>query len=261
MSAEPSARDAAAKDAGIKIRNPADEKMYPVPGQGVLARQTAGSLSLPIIEVQHLTAAPTLKAWLDSRDGLPLCEEHAPIIDALKTARRNGAPINLNVNPEGFYDRAFSGANGNMVEIADFKRLLDAGLSLGDTLRVTKLVCGPNGVCGGKGPCDICRDIGNGCYTNVEFAKPVKPVPTVLPSGDPLDEEINLLTAEGKGYRLHGNRIVNMENSKSAGVDEVRGLCKSTGRGVIYVLELLGVFRISEAESHTALKRVDNGGH
>lgn len=258
---EASTRDVAAQDAGFKIRNPADEKMYPVPGQGVLARQTAGSLSLPIIEVQHLTAAPTLKSWLDSREGKPLCAEHAPIIDALKTARKNGAPINLNVNPDGYYDRAFSGANGNMVEIADFKRLLDAGLSLGDCLRVTKLVCGPNGVCGGKGPCAICRDIGNGCYTSVEFVREEKPAPVHLPSNDLLDEEINLLTGEGKGYRLHGNRIVNMENSRSASVNEVRALCRSTGRGVIYVLEMLGVYRTSEAESHTALKRIDVGGH
>ena len=256
-----SARDVAVEQAGIKIRNPADEKMYPVPGQGVLARQTASAFSLPVIEVQHLNAAPTLKSWLDSQDGKPLCPEHEPIITALKNARKNGAPINLNVNPEGFYNMAFSGANGNSVTIADFKGLLDAGLNLGDCLRVTKLVCGPNGVCGNPGPCAMCRDIRDGCYTDAVFAKAEKPAPALLPHADPIDEEINLLVADGRDYRLHGTRIVNMENSKSADVTEVRALCRSMSKGVIYVLEMIGVYRPREGKSHTALKRADLGGH
>lgn len=436
-----SARDTAQAVGGVENRNPADTKLYPVPGQGIQKEQIDATNLLPVIEVKHLTAAPTLKSWLDSQEGKPFCREHEPIIQALKNARNNGAPINLNVNPDGYYDRAYSGANGNMVEIADFKRLLDAGMPLGDVLLVTKLVCfsgntevslldgterrmneivgeehwfysyhedrviptqgqvvktgrrelleveldndeklrgtedhewmlrdgsyrrtdqlqpddslmphlrserhkkrsssaatllatwinwrkksgftkdefsfdrfreerpdllvlmnhkvvavrqtgivedtycvwvnhechnfalsagvfvhncGPNGVCGNPGPCTMCQDIRDGCYTDVAFRQEDGAVPDLLTVGDALDEEINLLVAAGREYRLHGNRIVNMENSKSAGVPEVKNLCRQTGNGVIYVLEMLGVYRQTEAASHTALKRGDLGGH
>lgn len=256
----PSPREAAVEKSGVKVRNPANEKMFPVPGQGVHKSQTSQENLLPVIEVQHLTTAPTLKSWLDSQEGESLCPEHKPIITALKNARANGAPINLNVNTDGKYDLAFSGANGNMVRIEDFKGLLDSGLSLGDCLRVTKMVCGPNGVCGNPGPCAMCRDIRDGCYTDAVLTKDTPVEKNLLDCEDPLDEEINLLVTN-EGYTIHGNRIMNLENSKSAGIDEVKATCRSTGRGVIYVLELLGVYRATEAASHTALKRGDLGGH
>lgn len=246
---------------GIKDRQNADEKMYPVPGQGVHHRTVEEENLLPVIDVQHLTTAPSLKSWLDSQEGEPLVPEHESVISALKNARSNGAPINLNVNGDGKYDIAFSGANGNMVRIVDFKRLLDAGLPLGDCLRVTKLVCGPNGVCGNPGPCMMCQDIRDGCYADAVYGKLEVPDVTVLDAEDSIDEEINLLVTSGEHYYLHERRIVNGENSKGANVDEVKALCQQTGRGVIYVLEMLGVYRATEAASHTALKRGDLGGH
>lgn len=256
-----SPREAAVERSGVQVRNPANDKMYPVPGQGITKRETDEENLLPVIEVQHLTTAPTLKAWLDSQDGEPLCPEHVPIIAALKNARANGAPINLNVNEDGKYDLAFSGANGNMVRIVDFRRLLDSGISLGDCLRVTKMVCGPNGACGNPGPCAMCRDIRDGCYRDHAFEKEQPPFPDLLTPADSIDEEINSLVSSGRDYRLHGDRIVNMENSKSASVAEVKALCRETSRGVIYVLEMIGVYRATEAASHTALKRGDLGGH
>lgn len=257
-----SERDRAQIAGGIENRNPADAKLYPVPGQGINKEVVDESNLLPVIEVQHLTTAPTLKSWMDAQEGEPLCEEHAPIIQALKNARANGAPINLNINPDGKYDRAFSGANGNMVEISDFKRLLDAGLNLGDCLRVTKLVCGPNGVCGSPGPCVMCQNIRDGCYDDVAFEKPESAPRRLLDASDPLNEEINLLVEGEENYELTaGGRVMNLEFRKSAGVEEIKNLCRETGKGVIFVLEMLGIYRATEAESHTALKRGDLGGH
>lgn len=252
-------RERAAQQSGAVVRNPADEKLYPVPGQGIHKHTVEESLALPIIEVQHLNSAPTLKSWIDSQEGEPLNERHAPVVKALKNARANGAPINLNVK-DGHYDLAFSGANGNMVTIEDFCKLMDAGLSLGECLRVTKLVCGPNGNCGNPGPCAICRDIRDGCYTDAAFEEPPAKRVNVLPVTDPIDEEINFLVTS-HNYQLHGGRVVNAETNRSAAVEEVKHLCRKTGKGVIYVLEMLGVFRATEAASNTALKRGDLGGH
>lgn len=259
MSGE-SNRELTSLSSGVVARSPADDKLYPVPGQGVEKRKTAEDVLLPIIEVQHLTTAPTLKAWLESRVGTASCPEHETIIQALRNARSNGAPINLNVNEQGYYDLAFSGANGNMVRIEDFQRLLDAGLSLGDCLRVTKLVCGPNGSCGNPGPCAMCRDISAGCYVDACNRKENRGGKNLVQVYDSLDEEINSLLSQDDRYYLHQDRIMNAETSKSAAIREVREMCQSTGKSVVYILEALGVYRDTEAASHTALKRGDLGG-
>jgi len=253
-------REKAANLAGVEVRNPADTKMYPVQGQGVEKRSTPAVFQLPVVEVQHLTTAPTLKSWLDSQEGEPLTEEHASIIQSLKTARKNGAPINLNVNSEGKYDLAFSGSNGNMARIEDFRLLMQSGLSFGDCLRITKLVCGPNGTCGNPGPCNICRDIRDGCFEDGEFIPPPEKKTLVPPLADELDEDISSLVSKG-GYELQSERIVNKTTRRSASVVEVKKMCREMSRGVVYVLEMLGVYRLEEGKSNTSLKRIDLGGH
>jgi len=261
MTPKPSPREAAAAESGASAQDRGNTKAYPVPGQGIEKQAKGPANLLPVIEVQHLTAAPTLKSWLDTQEGELLIPEHGPIIEALKNARKNGAPINLNVNEDGKWDRAFSGANGNMVRIVDFARLLESGLPLGDCLLVTKLVCGPNGACGNPGPCAMCRDIRDGCYTGLAYVKEEDAAKTMLEPKDLLDEEINTLVQGDPNYAIHGDRIVNMENSKGANVDDVKKMCRAQTRGVIYILEMLGVYRLTEASSHNALKRGDLGGH
>lgn len=251
------AREATVRESGFKVENPADTKLYPTAGLGV-HKPAVDPFALPIIEVTHLTTMPTLKTWLGERTGQTLRPEHQPIIDALKRGRANGARITLNVNTDGFYDRAFSSSNGNSTRLDDLLALLDAGLSWGECLLTTKLVCGQSGNCGAPGPCGVCQDIQRGCYADKEFVKPEK-VRNRLPAGDPLDDEINALL-DGNRFILLEDRVMNLENRSSASIEAIKDMCQIMGKGVVYVLEMLGVFRLREAESHEALKRADLGG-
>ena len=259
---EKSNREELVQLSGVQVKDLGSEQLYPAAGVPLDRERPNLILSLPIISVQHLVHAPTLKSWLEERQGKTSCPEHEKVVQYLKDARANGAPIMLNVNDSGFYDRAFSGANGNSVSLDELWSLWSSGLTWGQVLVSKKLVSGANGLCGGKKPCQQCSEIRNGGLDGGKYIHSfsVRQFNKDGLGDDDFSVAVRQLIATGD-YRLLVNRIHHCETSSSVSLDEARNLMRETGEGLLYVLEILGVFRPNEAASNTALKRMDLGGH
>lgn len=258
-----SARELAARAAGIKQEvNRGNEKLFPIPGQGIDKKKAKTGLpELSVIEVPVLSSEPTLKHWVEQQVGKPLKPEHAPIVEDVKILIENGATIRQNVNPAGYYDRLVSSSNGNTVSYDDVITLHNLGYTTVEALSFTNLLCGMRGQCDRGGPCLACQSPQK-LVPKPEQRREVDNLEVAaLLQDDEFDSAIISIIKDQRQYTILGGRLFNKENSSSVSLQELREMCEEMGRSPRYVAEMLGVYHQTEAESHTALKRIDVGGH
>lgn len=260
-------RELASLSSGIKSEDRGNTKFFPTAGQAVEAKKYDSSLPLlPIIQLPVLSSEPTLKFWIQNKEGKCANPKHESIIRDLSILKSNGAKIIFHVDSNGIYSRIFSNANGNSITLDEIDDLLSLGYSIGEVCAISKLICGHSGTCHPKtgGECDVCKEYGQSKFSTPKISRSIdtsyKDDTSLASYSSSFREEINILIAGGKDYRLIKGRIINQENSKSVSLDEVYELCSDLDKGARYILEMLGVYHEREAASNNANKRADLGG-
>jgi hypothetical protein len=261
-----SARKKQSDDHGFISDDRGNSQMFPTAGKPVENKKY--DLSLPVlqvIQVPPLQSDPTLKYWVENREGKSHPGQDV-IVDQLKLMRSQGARIMLHVDQDGYYTRAFSNSNGNSVLLEEIQALMKCGYTIGEVCGMTKLICGVGGRCGPKGDmCQVCKDYSTGNFTPVEIEdRTERPKDVMILLKDyPTDfaKEIATIISNGTDYKILAGRIVNQENSRSSSLDDVLSMCNEMKKGPRYILEMLGVMREREAATNTALKKGDLGGH
>ena len=260
---EGSRRDQHQKESGFQVQDRGNTQFFPTPGVGKTKTPSQGP-ALPILGAETLSHVPTLKDWIGNRKGEARNPEEAEVVRRIKTLQERGVPLNLNVTSQGQYDMLFSGASGNKVDLDVFVELEQSGFSFGETLFITKMVCGPNGRCAVTRPCDVCQELAAGLFDGqpsrlVSQAASQQSLENSFEEDSEFGEELRSILNE-PDYVLIENRVLNTGSGNAIELESLRELHHSLNKSVKYALELSGVYRDPAAASHNALKRADLGG-
>jgi len=203
------------------------------------------NISLPvlnIVQTPSLSHDTSIRHWTKTQKGKYRTDEHKKLVDEIVVLQQNGANIKFYVDPDGYYERIYSGSNGTYLTLDQLQSLLAEGIHLAKILYYRKILCGKNGFCkDGANPCSVCSsamDHDFSFHPKKETEQTESDLETDQQIPPEYKEEIELILDDPR-YKIIGSKIINLDDSNSAELKMVIDLATKQKKSLRYILESL----------------------